>query len=332
MLALVVVGSTAWASQGAAGLLAAATPVSVDPFLLEVLMSPVAQVAAFVWGTLWGSFANVVIHRVPQGLSVLRPRSRCPACETPIAGYDNIPVVSYLLLRGRCRKCGEPFALRYLMIELLAGVLSFAFYMKLVYVPLVAGGGAGLASWLLWFAFGMALLVVAYIDLDYWIIPDVIVLPMAGVGVVLAFAWPQALGVGGVEALGAAALGYGLFAGIRALYLRFRGIEALGLGDAKLLLMVGAFTGLPGLVWCVGAGAVQGLLVSVPLLLLGRRVANSDLHEVHGDDPELGPEDADGAVTGRRVPFGPFLAIAALEYALLRDVIEGLLLGAGAEY
>lgn len=325
MLALILVVVTAWASQGFVGSLAIATPVAVDPFLVEVLMSPWAPVFAFLWGTLWGSFANVVIHRVPQGLSVLRPRSRCPACETPIAGYDNIPVLSYLLLRGRCRKCGEPFSLRYLMVELLAGVLSFAFYMKLVQVPLVANQGPAVVGWLLWFAFGMALLVVAYIDLDYWIIPDVIVLPMAVAGVVLAFVWPQLLGVSGLEALGAAGLGYGLFAGIRAFYLRVRGIEALGLGDAKLLLMVGAFTGLPGLVWCVGAGAVQGLLVSVPLLLLGRRVANSDLHEVHGDDPELGPEDEDGAVTGRRVPFGPFLAIAALEYALLRDMIEGLL-------
>lgn len=341
MLAPIVVASTAGAvgvagsmvgallglgvGSGLEPMLGVVTPVSVDPFLLAVLLSPWAGVLAFVWGTLWGSFANVVIHRVPQGLSVLRPRSRCPACETPIAGYDNVPVLSYLLLRGRCRHCGEPFSLRYLMVELLAGVLSFALYMKVVYVPLLAGGGVALGAWLLWLAFGLALLVITYIDLDYWIIPDVIVLPMAALGVIVAFAWPEGLGVDGVEALVAAGLGYGTFAGIRALYLRVRGIEALGLGDAKLLLMVGAFTGLPGLVWCVGAGAVQGLMVAVPLLLLGRTVANSDLHEVHGDDPELGEEDPEGPVTGRRVPFGPFLAVAALEFVLLRDVIEGLL-------
>ncbi|MCX4243221.1 prepilin peptidase [Paraliomyxa miuraensis] len=324
-----MLASTAWASpfvlRDAAGPIAGViTPVSVDPFWIEVLLSPWAGLFAFVWGTLWGSFANVVIHRVPQGLSVLRPRSRCPACETPIAGWDNIPVLSYLILRGRCRKCGEPFSLRYLMVELLSGVLAFALYMKVVHVPLVAGGGVAVVPWLMWFGFGLSLLVITYIDLDYWIIPDVIVLPMAVIGVVVAFAWPEGLGVPGVEALVAAGLGYGTFAGIRALYLRVRGIEALGLGDAKLLLMVGAFTGLPGLVWCIGAGAVQGLLVSVPLLLLGRRVANSELHEVHGDDPELGPEDADAGVTGQRVPFGPFLAVAALEFVLLRDVLEPL--------
>lgn len=113
--------------------LGAVAPVSVDPFWVEVLLSPWARILAFVWGTLWGSFANVVIHRVPLGLSVLRPRSRCPGCQTPIAGYDNVPVLSYLILRGRCRCCGEPFSLRYLIVELLAGVLSFALYMKIVH-------------------------------------------------------------------------------------------------------------------------------------------------------------------------------------------------------
>ncbi|MCA9706904.1 MAG: prepilin peptidase, partial [Myxococcales bacterium] len=312
------------AFAGVAGL-GAVVPVSVDPFLLEVLLSPAAGIFAFVWGLLWGSFANVVIHRVPQGLSILRPRSRCPSCETPIAAYDNIPVLSYLLLRGRCRHCGEPFALRYLMVELMCGVLSVALYMKVVYVPLVAGGGILLAPWLVWFAFGLCLLVVVYIDLDAWIIPDVIVLPMAGLGLVLALVVPEWLGVEVVEALVAACLGYGTFAGIRWIYQRTRGIEALGLGDAKLLLMVGAFTGLPGLVWTIGMGALQGVLISVPLLLLGRNVANTDLQEVHGDDPELGEEDPDARVIGRRVPFGPFLAVAALEFVLLRDAIEGWL-------
>ncbi len=316
-----------------AGLLMAVpvTPVSVDPFLLGLLLSPWARIVAFLWGAMWGSFANVVIHRVPQGLSVMRPRSRCPGCETPIAAWDNIPIVSFLVLRGRCRKCGEPFSIRYLMVELLAGVLSFALYMKMVHVPLVAGGGPSLWPWLLWLAFGLALLIITYIDLDYWIIPDVIVLPGAVLGVLLAVVQPQLLGIEWMEAVGAAALGYGLFAGIRLLYLKWRGIEALGLGDAKLLLMVGAFTGLPGLVWCVGAGAVQGLLVSVPLLLLGRGVANSELEDIHGDDPELGEEDPDAGVSGRRVPFGPFLAVAALEFVLLRDVIEGWM-GAAAGF
>src|SRR5690606_39513162 len=94
----------------------------------------------------------------------------------------------------------------------------------------------------------------------------------------------------------------------------------LGLGDAKLLLMVGAFTGPVGLAWTLGAGALQGLLISIPLLRSGKQVANSDLQEVHGDDPTLGEDDPD-RLLGQRVPFGPFLALAALEFVLLRDTL-----------
>ena len=121
------------------GLAPASAPVSVDPNLIEILVSPGLRIAAFVWGALWGSFSNVVIHRLPRGESVVKPRSRCPGCETPIAWYDNIPILSYLLLRGRCRKCEEPFALRYLLVELLGGLLSFATYMLYVVVPMLDG-------------------------------------------------------------------------------------------------------------------------------------------------------------------------------------------------
>lgn len=302
-------------------------PAVFDP-VVSIVLSPWARVFAFVWGTLWGSFGNVVIYRVPLGLSVIRPRSRCGGCETPIAGWDNIPIVSFLLLRGRCRHCDEPFALRYLLVEVLAGVLSFALYLQLVHVPLLSGSSnlvGPLLAWLLMFTFGLALLVITFIDLDAWIIPDVVVLPMAVVGLAVAWLDPSILGVPGLEATVAAVSGYGMFAGIRWVYLRFRGIEALGLGDAKLLLMVGAFQGFPGLVWCIGAGAVQGLLISVPMLLMGRSVANTDLHEVHGDDPELGEEEPEGAVVGHRVPFGPFLALAAMEYVLLRPTLDAAL-------
>lgn len=278
------------------------------------------RLIAVVWGLLWGSFANVVIHRVPAGESVVRPRSRCPQCDTPISGYDNIPVLSYLMLRGKCRHCQHPIPVRYPIVELMSGVLCFALYMRLVYVPLIAGEGANIVGWLLAYAVAMALLVITYIDLDHWIIPDVIVLPMAGAGVLVALLIPDALGVSGVGALGAAIAGYGLFAGIRALYLWWRGIEALGLGDAKLLLMVGATMGPLGLIWTIGAGAIQGLIISVPMVLMGRNVANQPLRDAHGDDPVL--HESDDQVMGRHVPFGPFLALAGLEFLLLRPMID----------
>ncbi len=297
-------------------------PVEVDPFLVHVLMAPWAGLAAFVWGTLWGSFANVVIWRLPRGLSVVRPRSACPACDTPIAWYDNVPVLSYLILRGRCRRCREPVSLRYLVVELLSGVLSFALYLQFVLRPLLLGGGPGLLAWQLWFAFGLGLLIVTYTDIDLWVIPDEVVLGLAGAGLVVAAAAPDTLGVGIVEAAAAALVGFGLVAGLRWVYLRYRGLEALGLGDGKLLAMVGAFCGARGLLWTVAAGAVQGLMVAVPMLIFGRQVAKTSLQEVHGDDPELGEEDPAAGVMGARVPFGPFLALAALEYMFLRPQIE----------
>jgi leader peptidase (prepilin peptidase)/N-methyltransferase len=207
-------------------------------------------------------------------------------------------------------------------VELLVGVLCFALFMQYVHVPLIEGHAPDLLAWQLWFVFGTSLLVITYIDLDLWIIPDAIVLPLTLVGLLVAAVDPSVLGVPLLEAAAAGIGGYLLFAGIRLFYLKFRNIEGLGLGDAKLLLMVGAFTGLEGLVWTIGAGAVQGLLVAVPMLRMGRTVANSDLQEVHGDDPELGEDSPDG-VMGQRVPFGPFLALAAMEYVLLRSHIDG---------
>ena len=301
-------------------------PAVLDP-VVSIVLSPWARIFAFVWGAMWGSFGNVVIYRVPQGMSVVKPRSRCGSCGTPVSALDNIPILSYLLLRGRCRHCGEPFAVRYLVVEVIAGVLSFALFMQLAQVPLISGGNdvvTPLLSWLFWFTFALSLVVITFIDLDAWIIPNVIVLPMAAIGLIVAGVAPDILGVPLLEAATAGALGYGMFAGIRLLYLKFRGIEGLGLGDAKLLLMVGAFQGLPGLVWCIGAGAVQGLLISVPMMLLGGRVANSDLHDVHGDDPELGDPEPEG-LGKQSVPFGPFLALAAMEYVLLRPHLDALI-------
>jgi leader peptidase (prepilin peptidase)/N-methyltransferase len=274
-----------------------ALPADVPEPWLSIMLSPGARIFAFVWGLLWGSFANVLIYRMPRGMSFVRPRSRCPHCETPVAGYDNIPVLSFLILRGKCRHCKEPLSLRYLVVELLCGILSFALYMQLVYVPLLAGQHGSPIAWALWLAFGLGL--VAIID-------------------------PSLLGVPWEHALASAAGGFLLFAAIHLYYTRVRGIDGLGLGDAKLLLMVGAFTGPVGLFWTIAAGALQGTIVSVPMLLAGKKVANTELKDIHGDDPELGEDDPD-RVTGKRVPFGPFLALAAMEYLLLRKQIDGLL-------
>ncbi|MGB1015563.1 MAG: prepilin peptidase, partial [Nannocystaceae bacterium] len=303
------------------GVASGVVPEAVDPAILMLLLGPWAGAFAFVFGLLWGSFANVVIWRVPRGQSVIRPRSQCPGCKRPIAWYDNIPLLSYLWLRGQCRGCGQAIGMRYLVVELLAGVLAFSLYMQMVVVPLAQGGGYGLIPWVLWFVFGLALLIVTYTDLDLWVIPNVVVLPVAATGLTAALIDPSWLGVPAAEAAIAASLGYGLIWGMRWIYRHLRGLEALGLGDAKLLLMVGAFCGLQGLVWTVAAGAIQGLVVAIPAVVFGKNLTRHSLAEVHGSDPELG-EEKPGSVMGARVPFGPFLALAAIEFMLLRDAIE----------
>ncbi len=300
-------------------------PVPVDPTIVELLLSPWLRIAAFLWGALWGSFANVLIARLPLGESVVSPRSRCPGCKTPIPWYDNVPILSYLLLRGRCRRCDEPIALRYLLVELLGGLLSFATFMLYVVTPMLEGGGVeGLIAWQIWFFFCLSLVIITFTDLDLWVIPDEIVLGMSAIGLGLVVWRPELIGVETIPAIAAGVGGLTLIVVIRWIYLRWRGIEAIGLGDAKLLLMVGIFGGPGALAWTLGAGALQGLLVSIPMLLLGRNPANSDLREVHGDDPLLGEEDPDAGVMGKSVPFGPFLALAALEWVLLNRQIDGL--------
>lgn len=297
-------------------------PVHVDPFWIEALSSPWAKLLALVWGAIWGSFANVVIYRLPRGMSVVSPGSRCGHCGTPLGVVDNVPLLSYLVLRGRCRHCKQPYGVRYVVVEAMAAALSMSLYLADVVVPLMQGEGIGLATYALDFLFAWALLVVTFVDLDVWIIPDAVVLPTAAVGVVVGAFFPDVLGRPLVPSLVAGVGAYAVFYAIRWFYLRFRGIEGLGLGDAKLLFMIAVYLGPAGVLWTIGAGAMQGVLVSVPLLLSGRELANTVLEEVHGDDPELGHEDPDAGVTGRRVPFGPFLALAALEFLYFEPFIR----------
>ena len=316
-------------------------PVLVPEPWLHLLLSPGARVFAFLWGLLWGSFTNVVIHRTVVNVQARlkgetptfsdgekrefwKGRSRCPHCEHAIASYDNVPVLSFLWLRGKCRHCKTPLSLRYLIVELLGGLLSFALFMQQVYVPLLEGAAPNIAGWLLLLLFGLTLLSVTYIDLDLFIIPNALVWIIAGVGLVAAVVEPEALNVPWQRGLAAAVGGFGLFGLIHLYYIKVRGLDGLGLGDAHLLLMVGVWLGPVGLMFTVFAGAIQGLLVSVPMLLRNKPVANADIEELHGADPSLGSVDP-GDLGMQRVPFGPFLALAAMEFVLLRRTIEELL-------
>jgi leader peptidase (prepilin peptidase)/N-methyltransferase len=199
---------------------------------------------AFVAGLAIGSFLNVVIYRVPRGESIVRPRSRCPGCGKQIRGIDNIPVVSWLVLRGRCRDCGEPISVRYPLVELLTGLL---------FAGVVISQDAGETTWI-GLALATALVPIAFIDLDHRIIPNAIVGPAALVGIVLV-AILQTDDV--VENLIAAAIAGGVF-----LLIALAVPRGMGMGDVKLVAMLGLYLGravAPALLIALAAGTIVGI-------------------------------------------------------------------------
>ncbi len=262
-----------------------------------LLSSPIATALAAVFGAVWGSFCNVVIVRVPLGQSVVRPGSRCPACGTAIRAADNVPIVSYLWLRGRCRSCRTAISPRYPLVELLAALLAAALWWRFVASDPGQVTAVRLARFACYFAFACVLLVLSFIDLDTQLLPDVITLPAIPLFYLAAFA---VHGPGWLARLIGAAAGYLVFRLIADFYYYVLKREGLGLGDGKLLAVIGAVLGWPALPFVVFAAAFSGAAVSLPVALLGRR------------------RDAQGQSLRRlQIPFGPFLAAAAVAYLLL---------------
>ena len=200
----------------------------------------------FAFGLIFGSFLNVCIYRMPRGLSVVSPRSACPTCGKQIAAYDNIPVLSWLLLRGRCRACHTRITPRYMIVELLLGLLFLACFAEF---------GLRLET-LKWCSFSFLLLGLVFTDAETHLLPDKLTLP----GLALGIAWSLLVAVPGPlgfyydrsaspallslgDALIGAAVGAGFIYGTAAIYLRLRGAEGMGMGDVKLMAMVGAFLG-----------------------------------------------------------------------------------------
>jgi leader peptidase (prepilin peptidase) / N-methyltransferase len=233
----------------------------------------------FVLGAIIGSFLNVCIYRLPREKSIVTPRSACPHCEAPIRFYDNIPLLSYLILRGRCRGCGATFSPRYLIVELLTAILYVAVYR-------VTGVGFELFVGLL---FVSILIVISFIDLDFRIIPDVLSLGGLLVGIGLAF---LRTGFSYADALLGVLVGGGILWVIAFLYELLRKQEGMGGGDIKLLGMIGAFCGMKGVLFSLIAGSLVGTMVGIPLMLIK-----------HAD-------------TKYALPFGPFLSAGAVLYAL----------------
>ena len=204
-----------------------------------------------ILGLAFGSFLNVCIHRIPRGLSVNHPGSRCPRCGYALGWFDNIPVLSFVMLAGRCRKCREPISVRYPIVELITGgVFLLHFFVfgltALFFVRLL---------------FASALIVLFAIDLEHQLLPDVITLPGIAAGLIFSLVLPPGLRDAAIGVLA----GGGVLWLIGAAYYRYAGHEGMGGGDVKMLAMIGAFLGwklmLLTLVLSSFAGSVVGLAV-----------------------------------------------------------------------
>ena len=229
-----------------------------------------------VFGAVVGSFLNVVIHRLPRGESISFPPSSCPRCGARIRPWDNVPVLSFVLLRGRCRSCSARISVRYPLVETSMAVLAVGAWLRFGPTPAFAA----------YFVFLAGLLAITFIDIDHKIIPDSLSLGGTAVGVAASFV----TGVGWQASLAGALLGGGLLLAVALGYYAVTRREGMGLGDAKLLAAVGAFLGWQAVLFTVFVSSVVGATVGIVVASLQR----SDLRF--------------------EVPYGPFLALGAVLY------------------
>jgi leader peptidase (prepilin peptidase)/N-methyltransferase len=281
----------------------------------------------FALGLAFGSFLNVCIYRLPRDLSVVRPGSACPSCKQPIRFYDNVPVLSWLLLRGRCRNCTARISARYLVVELLCAALFLACY---------AHFGLTLAT-LKYSAFGFLLLGLIFTDAETKLLPDQMTLPGLVLGLLFSVVVPVndlasqllpglvSLPVGAevswrvlsvIDALLGCAVGASFIYGAGAIYLRARGVEGMGFGDVKLMAMVGAFLGLKLTVFTLFAASITGSLfgLSTVLVVWIKRTRRRRLrhHESAPEARRRAWESAAIALRRHQMPFGVFLGSMAI--------------------
>jgi leader peptidase (prepilin peptidase)/N-methyltransferase len=264
----------------------------------------IETLAGTLFGLIIGSFLNVCIYRMPRDLSVVAPRSFCPHCEAPIAWYDNIPLVSFLLLGGRCRHCQARIPLRYLVVELLTAA-SFA---------LVAHRYGFTFAGLKGCVFSALVIGLVFSDLEEFILPDELTVGGAVAGVLFALAVPldsffmallvpQAWGPRPVwiaESLLGAIVSSGALWIVGALYQRLRKREGLGLGDVKMVAMIGAFLGLQGALLTLVIGSVLGSVIGLLFITIARKDYST-----------------------YELPFGSFLGVAALIVGVYGPVLLG---------
>ena len=250
----------------------------------------------FIMGAGFGSFLNVCIYRIPAALSIVRPGSMCPSCRTPIQFYDNVPILSYLWLKGKCRFCEQKISLRYPAVEFATGLAAYAVFYKF---------GLTVES-LIYFIFVATLILIAAIDFDHKIIPDIISIPGIPIGLAASFVLPA---TGFFDACIGVLVGGGILYALAWGYHAMTGKEGMGGGDIKLLAMIGAFIGWQGVLVTIFISSVMGTVIGLLVMLIMRK----DLKYA--------------------IPFGPFLAAGAIAYVFIGpELIQWYLYGMPSGY
>lgn len=258
----------------------------------------VIYIITFVFGATIGSFLNVCIHRLPRNLSIISPSSRCPSCQSPIRPCDNIPILSYIILKGRCRDCKTLISPRYPIVESLNA---------LMYIFTIWKFGVGWYTPFM-FAFISSLIVITFIDLDFQIIPDSITIPGVLIGLiagslVIPDPFARIYHVGFFNSIVGIISGGGLFYMIAILGERVFGQEAMGGGDIKLMAMIGGFLGWKSILLTTFAASLTGSIVGIIFMIIK------------------------GKGKGLKVPFGPFIALGAIVSLFFGEEILRLYLG-----
>lgn len=235
-------------------------------------------IISIIFGMCVGSFMNVLIYRLPISKSIIDPvRSICPNCGSLIRFYDNIPVLSYLWLKGKCRHCSAPISFRYPLVEIMGGLFALCIFLKFGFT----------LEGLIYYIFIASLLVVSFIDIDHRIIPDTVSLPGIPVGLLASFALPA---VTYKDSILGILVGGGSLLTVAWIYSLITKKEGIGGGDIKLLAMIGAIVGWQGVLFTIFAASVAGTLIGI--VIMQRSQAGIKL----------------------AIPFGPFLAIGAITY------------------
>ena len=251
-------------------------------------------IIVFIFGSIWGSFSNVCIHRIPDNISVIKGRSHCPACKKQIRWYDNIPLISFLVLKAQCRDCSSKINFKYFIVELISA-LSFVLIFFLF--------GFSVTT-LLFFILSISFIIIFFIDLKHFIIPNELTYPLMLIGLVKSFdpnlntsLFPNYLNslIGGV-------LGYLIIWLIILFYKKIRNKEGMGLGDAKLLSAIGFWFGWISIPFVIFLSSVLALLVVTPSLINKSKEMSS------------------------QIPFGPYLVLGSVLYLLLLEKIFRLLI------